>query len=171
MKKESARDEHHESHKKKGFGAALEGFSGHVTAWVGGSWAFFIALLIIVVWGATGPIFKYSDTWQLVINTGTTIVTFLMVFLIQRSQNKESIAIQLKLNEIVAALQGASNRLIDAEDLSEHELQTLRKHYRQLARMAKEDTSLTQSHSIEEAEARHHKKAGRRRQVDAPTGG
>lgn len=154
--------------KKKGsVGAALEAFSGRVTQWAGGSWAFTIALLIILVWGLTGPIFKFSDTWQLVINTGTTIVTFLMVFLIQRSQNKDALALQLKLNEIVAAIEGASNRLIDVEDLSETELRTLHKHYAKLARMAKRDTSLTQSHSIEEAEARHHEKTGRRRKQQA----
>src|SRR6476469_123728 len=87
----------------------------------GTSWAFAIAAAIILIWGSTGPLFGFSDTWQLVINTGTTIVTFLMVFLIQRAQNKESKAIQLKLNEIVAAVHGASNRLISAEDLSEEE--------------------------------------------------
>ena len=80
---------------------------------------------VILVWVVTGPVFHYSDTWQLVINTGTTIVTFLMVFLIQRAQNKESLAVQLKLNELVAAMEGASNRLIDVEDLTEEELMTL----------------------------------------------
>jgi low affinity Fe/Cu permease len=123
--------------------------------WSGGSAAFLLALGVIVVWGLTGPIFGFSDTWQLAINTGTTIVTFLMVFLIQRAQNKESLAVQLKLNEIVAALEGASNRLIDVEDLDEAELQILHKHYRELVSMAKRDIKLTESHSIEEAEARH----------------
>src|SRR3954447_9619809 len=99
-----------------------EVFARLATAWTGSSWAFAIALGIIIVWLATGPLFNYSDTWQLIINTGTTIVTFLMVFLIQRSQNKDSLAIQLKLNEIVAALEGASNRLINVEDLSEDEV-------------------------------------------------
>ena len=97
------------------------------------------------------------------INTGTTIVTFLMVFLIQRTQNKESLAIQLKLNEIVAAMQGASNRLIDVEDLSEGELATLHAHYGRLARMSKKDEDLLQSHSIEEAEERHERKVATRR--------
>ncbi|MCM3900667.1 MAG: low affinity iron permease family protein [Pyrinomonadaceae bacterium] len=81
-----------------------------------------IALSVIIVWGFTGPLFNFSDTWQLVINTGTTIITFLMVFLIQRPQNKDALAIHLKLNEIVAALQGASNRLIDVESLTEEEI-------------------------------------------------
>jgi low affinity Fe/Cu permease len=96
-----------------------------VTAWTGSSWAFAVAALVILVWLVTGPVFHYSDTWQLVINTGTTVVTFLMVFLIQRAQNKDSLAIQLKLNELVAAMGGASNRLIDVESLTETELERL----------------------------------------------
>ena len=107
---------------KSRLGQKLERLSHGVTVWTGSSWAFAIALAIILVWLITGPVFHFSDTWQLVINTGTTIVTFLMVFLIQRTQNKDSLAIQLKLNEIVAAIPGASNRLIDVEDLSEDEL-------------------------------------------------
>jgi low affinity Fe/Cu permease len=109
----------------------------------------------VVVWGITGPLFGYSNTWQLVINTGTTIVTFLMVFLIQRTQNKDSLALQLKLNELVAAIEGASNRLIDVESLDEDELKTLRDYYGRLATMAKKDNILTKSHSVEEAEERH----------------
>ncbi len=133
----------------------LERFSLRATQATGTSGSFVLALSIILVWGLTGPLFKFSDTWQLVINTGTTIVTFLMVFLIQRTQNKDAQAIHLKLNEIVAALDGASNRLIDVEDLTEDEIQTLHKHYQKLVTMAKKDLKLTQSHSIEEAEARH----------------
>jgi low affinity Fe/Cu permease len=129
-----------------------------VVEWTGSSWAFASAALLIIVWLATGPIFGFSDTWQLVINTGTTIITFLMVFLIQRSQNKDSLAIQLKLNEIVAAVKGASNRLIDVEDLSEDELRVLHQHYAKLAAMAAQDADLGSSHSIEEAEARHARK-------------
>jgi low affinity Fe/Cu permease len=121
------------------------------------------ALAVVVIWGATGPLFDYSNTWQLVINTGTTIVTFLMVFLIQRAQNKDSLALQLKLDELVAAVEGASNRLISVEDLSEEELQTLHEHYQRLVEMAKHDVKLTQSHSIEEAEARHELKRRIRR--------
>jgi low affinity Fe/Cu permease len=107
----------------------LERLSERVSIAAGGSTAFGIACATVVVWALTGPIFGYSDTWQLVINTGTTIVTFLMVFLIQRSQNKESLALQLKLNEIVSAITGASNRLIGVEQLSEAELATLHEHY------------------------------------------
>ena len=138
--------------------ALLERFSHRVTLWVGSSWAFAIAVAVVVLWAASGPLFHYSDTWQLVINTGTTVVTFLVVFLIQRSQNKDSLALHIKLNEIVAVLEGASNRLIDVEDLTEQELDVLHAHFRKLAEMAKRDTSLTRSHSIEEAEARHEEK-------------
>lgn len=136
----------------------FERFSRHATQWTGSTPAFIVALGVIVVWAATGPLFHYSDTWQLVINTGTTVVTFLMVFLIQRAQNKDSKAVALKLNEIVAALDGASNRLIDVEDLSERELDVLHEHYRKLVRMSKRDLKLTSSHSIEEAEVRHARK-------------
>src|SRR4051794_24885168 len=139
-------------------GAALERASQMVTRWTGSSWAFAIAFLVVVTWLATGPVFHYSDTWQLVINTGTTIVTFLMVFLIQRAQNKDALAIQLKLNEIVAAIDGASSRLIAAEELSEPELPAVHLHYCRLAEMAKKDPDLLKSHSIEEAEHRHARK-------------
>ena len=139
-------------------GRVLERASQAVTHWAGSSWAFAVAFLVIVVWAATGPIFHFSDTWQLVINTGTTIVTFLMVFLIQRAQNKDALAIQLKLNEIVAAIPGASNRLIAVEELSEPELQVLHQYYCRLADMAKRDIDLRQSHSVEEADERHRSK-------------
>src|ERR1041384_5955872 len=132
----------------------LGNFASWATHATGSTPAFLLACLVIVVWVVTGPIFHFSDTWQLVINTGTTIVTFLMVFLIQRSQNKDSLALQLKLNEIVAALEGASNRLISVEDLSEEDLKTLHIHYQRLAEMAKDERALRESHSIEEAEQR-----------------
>ena len=138
--------------------SALARFSLWATKWAGSSWAFAAACGVILLWVVTGPIFHYSDTWQLVINTGTTIVTFLMVFLIQRAQNKESRAIHLKLNELVAALGGASNRLVNVEDLTETDLETLARHYRELAVLAEKDASLTESHSIEEASRRHEKK-------------
>jgi low affinity Fe/Cu permease len=133
----------------------IERLSTTITRWTGSTSAFALACAVILVWVVTGPIFRFSDTWQLVINTGTTIVTFLMVFLIQRAQNKDAMAIQLKLNELVAAIDGASNRLIDVEDLSEEELVALHRFYAQLVRMAKKDNTLTASHSVEEAEARH----------------
>jgi low affinity Fe/Cu permease len=141
--------------KKTELGQMLERLSRKATQATGTSTAFILACLVIIVWIATGPFFHFSDTWQLVINTGTTIITFLMVFLIQRSQNKDALAIHLKLNEIVAALEGASNRLIDVEDLTEDEIKTLHDHYQRLVAMAKKDLELTTSHSIEEAEARH----------------
>ena len=136
-------------------GRSLEVMSRDVTIFTGSSWAFAVAALVIVGWLISGPLFHYSDTWQLVINTGTTIVTFLMVFLIQRSQNKDSLALQLKLNEIVAALAGASNRLIDIEDLTEQELRALHEHYKVLADMARRGIDLKESHSVEEAMSRH----------------
>ena len=136
----------------------LEHFARVVTEWSGSSNAFALALAIVVVWALLGPVFAYSDSWQLVINTGTTVVTFLMVFLIQRAQNKESRAMELKLNEIIAAVHGASNRLIDVENLSEHELETLHRHYEALVKMARKDLELTASHSIEEALGRHEAK-------------
>ena len=135
--------------------ALLEKFSHEATKATGTSLAFVTAVGVIVVWGITGPIFHYSDTWQLVINTGTTIITFLMVFLIQRAQNKDALAIHLKLNEIVAALEGASNRLIDVEDLSEPEIDALRNYYKRLIELARKDDVLTTTHSIEEAATRH----------------
>lgn len=112
------------------------------------------------MWAATGPLFHFSDTWQLVINTSTTIVTFLMVFLIQRNQNKDSRALHLKLNELVAAVGGASNRLIDAEGMTEAELETLHAHYAELAELTRQEGSLTKSHSIEEAGRRSARKHG-----------
>ena len=155
-------------HKKRNsFGELLERLSLKATKATGTSKAFILALAAIVVWGLTGPIFHFSDTWQLVINTSTTIITFLMVFLIQRTQNKDALAIHLKLNEIVAALEGASNRLIDVEDLTEGEIEILHTHYQRLVAMAKKDLKLTQSHSIEEAEARHNIKHSKHRHREA----
>jgi low affinity Fe/Cu permease len=147
--------------------AAAERFAGVMTLFAGSTTAFVIAVSIIVLWGVSGPLFGYSDTWQLVINTGTTIVTFLMVFLIQRTQNKDALAMQLKLNEIVAALEGASNQLISVEDLTEDELRTLNKHYERLAKMAKQERNIGESHSIEEATIRHEQKQRRRKSTRA----
>ena len=137
----------------------LEDFAHEITEWSGSSHAFALASATIVVWALLGPLFDFSDTWQLVINTGTTIVTFLMVFLIQRAQNKESRAMELKLNELIAAVQGASNRLIDVEYLSEREIEVLHRHYETLVKMAREHGDLTASHSIEEAYGRAEAKA------------
>lgn len=136
-------------------GGMLERFSHQATKATGSSLAFIIAVAVVLVWLLSGPFFHFSDTWQLVINTGTTIVTFLMVFLIQRAQNKDALAIHLKLNEIVAAMEGASNRLIDVEDLSEAEIVALRRYYRKLIELARADDNLTATHSVEEAASRH----------------
>jgi low affinity Fe/Cu permease len=141
----------------------LEKFARRATAWTGSSWAFALALIIIIAWAVTGPLFDYSDTWQLVINTGTTIVTFLMVFLIQRAQNKDSVAIHLKLNELVAAIEGASNRLINVEEMSEDDVAVLKRYYNRLVELARQDMKLTECHSIEEAAQRHKVKHGRHR--------
>lgn len=143
----------------------FEKLSSLVTRKVGSTPAFLIALLTIIVWLVTGPIFDYSDSWQLTVNTGTTIVTFLMVFLIQRSQNKESLAIQIKLNELIASSRLASNRLIDIEDLTEDELTRLENYYAQLVKMSRKDKNMHQSHSIEEADELHQLKMKHRKEI------
>ena len=116
---------------------------------------FVSAFLIVLLWAAVGPVFGFSDTWQLVINTSTTIVTFLMVFLIQRTQNKDSKAVHLKLNELIASLKGPSNRLINVEELNEEEIRILSNYFQRLSEMAKKEQDLSRSHSIEEAEELH----------------
>ena len=107
-------------------------FAHRVSHLVGTSWAFMLALLIVVVWLATGPIFHYSDTWQLVINTGTTIITFLIVFLIHNTQNRQDTAIQLKLDELLKGVKGARTSLVDIEDLSDKELERLHEQFKRL---------------------------------------
>ena len=149
------------AHHLKDNAPVFERFASRATRFTGSVPAFALALGVVLVWGITGPIFHFSDTWQLVINTGTTIVTFLMVFLIQQTQNKDGLAIQLKLNELVAALEGASNRLISVEHLTAEELQILQAHYQRLAQRAKEETDTRESHSIDEAERRHKSKVRR----------
>jgi low affinity Fe/Cu permease len=142
-----------------GFTIWFERFSHRVTHATGRPWAFLVAFLVIIVWALTGPLFGFGDTWQLVINTSTTIVTFLMVFLIQQTQNKDSKAVELKLNELVAATKGASNRMIDVENLTEDELDTLHGYFQELVKLAKKDQSMTQSHSMEEAGRLHKQKS------------
>ncbi|WP_417429674.1 low affinity iron permease family protein [Halpernia sp.] len=127
----------------------FEKFSNAATTFTGSSYAFLGATAIVIIWAASGPIFNYSETWQLVINTGTTIITFLMVFLIQKTQNKDSKAIQIKLNELIAASKSASNRIVDIEDLTEDELDQLHKYYEKLSKEAKEDIDIHKSHSID----------------------
>jgi low affinity Fe/Cu permease len=138
----------------------FEAVSKAITLWTGSTGAFGCALGVIVVWALLGPVFRFSDTWQLVINTGTTIVTFLMVFLIQRSQNKDALAVHLKLNEIVAAMSGASNRMVDVESLSEKELTQLHRYYTELAALCRREIDVGVSHSVEEARTRHSLKHG-----------
>jgi low affinity Fe/Cu permease len=139
----------------------FERFSNWATVATGSSAAFILAIITILVWGVTGPMFKYSDTWQLVINTGTTIITFLMVFLIQKSQNKDSKAIHLKLNEILASHEGSSNRMVDIEDLSEAELDQLHKFYVHISGLAEKEDDLTKTHSIDAAERNQKGKSAR----------
>lgn len=117
-----------------------------------------IAMGIIIIWALMGPVFDYSNTWQLIINTGTTIITFLMVFIIQQSQNKDTVAIHLKLNELISSQKNASNRLIDIEDLTEEELEVLKRFYVKLSRLALQQNDLHSSHSIDEAEEMSKKK-------------
>jgi low affinity Fe/Cu permease len=128
--------------------------------------AFIIATTTIVIWALTGPMFGFNDTWQLVINTGTTIVTFLMVFLIQNTQNRDTVAIQVKLDELIRSTKGAHNALLDLEELEEHDLERMRKDYEELAAKArrdlkagKSDTEVreTKQHSIEEHERKKKK--------------
>ncbi len=136
---------------RKVFSTKFQNIASSLTKATGSATAFIIATVVILIWAVTGSIFHYSDTWQLVINTGTTIVTFLMVFIIQQSQNKDSLALQLKLNELIASNDKASNRLIVVEDLTQEELEVLKKFYVKLATLAKTEDDLRTSHSVEEA--------------------
>jgi low affinity Fe/Cu permease len=133
----------------------FEKFATHICKITGSTPAFIIALLIVIIWAITGPFFDFSETWQLFINTGTTIITFLMVFLIQKGQNKDSLAIQLKLNELVASNEFSSNRLVDIESMTEVEMIIIQKYYHKLSELSKKDQSLQTSHSIDEAHDLH----------------
>jgi low affinity Fe/Cu permease len=144
--------------KKQSGSNAFEKFATHVSKAAGSTTAFIGAFLIVVAWAASGPVFNYSETWQLVINTGTTIITFLMVFLIQKAQNKDSLAIQLKLNELVASNELSSNSLVDIESMTEEEMIIVQKYYQRLSELAKKDESIRTSHSIAEAHQQHERK-------------
>ena len=130
--------ETHPSHPHGGY--SFRRFAAVIATATGHPVAFVLAFLVIVVWCVTGPLYHYSDTWQLVINTSTTIVTFLMVFLIQNAQNRDTAAMQIKLDELIRAVQGARNNLIDVEQLDEKELCKLREKFEELARSAREST-------------------------------
>jgi low affinity Fe/Cu permease len=140
---------------KKSPSNTFEKFASQVCKLTGSTPAFLIALLIIFFWALCGPFFNFSETWQLVINTGTTIITFLMVFLIQKAQNKDSLAIQLKLNELVASNEFSSNRLVDVECMTEDEMIVIQKYYKRLSELSKKEESLQISHSIDEAQNLH----------------
>ena len=129
---------------------AFDRFASRITRWVGSPLAFCLSLLTVVAWAALGPVFHYSEDWQLVINTGTTIVTFLMVFLIQQSQNKDSVALHLKLNELIASNRNASNRMIGIEELDEQDLHDVAQFYARLAERAKAAGPNKEAHSIDE---------------------
>jgi low affinity Fe/Cu permease len=121
-----------DSGRKQTQGDAFGKFAAAASGWLGSKWAFVGAIVIIAVWAITGPLFHYSDTWQLVINTGTTIITFLMVFIIQNTQNRDARAINLKLDELIHAIDGAKNQMMDIEKLSDEELDLIHEKYTQI---------------------------------------
>jgi low affinity Fe/Cu permease len=141
--------------KKNKLSIFFQKMSNKVTKATGSPTAFILALAVIIIWAITGPIFGYSDTWQLVINTGTTIITFLMVFIIQQSQNKDTVAIHLKLNELIASHERASNRLVDIEDLTDEELQRIKEFYITISDLAEKESGVNISHSLNEAKNLH----------------
>jgi low affinity Fe/Cu permease len=143
---------------KKSFGYFFDRMATKVTKASGRPSAFILACSIVIAWLVTGPIFNYSDTWQLVINTSTTIITFLMVFIIQQTQNKDTVALQIKLNELIASSQSASNRLVNVEDLTAEDLDTLKKFYARLAELAQKERDIHRSHSLDEAQMQHKNK-------------
>lgn len=145
--------------KQKTFSERFQKVAHTITKVTGSSNAFLIALCAILIWSLSGPVFNFSDTWQLVINTSTTIITFLMVFVIQQSQNKDSLAVQLKLNELIACEERASNRLIMVEDLTQEDLEVLKKFYVKLSHLARDEHDLHSSHSVDEAKDQHNIKS------------
>lgn len=129
---------------------SFDKFSGAVAKATGSPHAFVVAFVVVIVWAVSGPFFGFSDTWQLVINTGTTIITFLMVFLIQQAQNKDTMALQLKMDELIAATKGASNKVLNIEDLTEEELAEMKKFYLKLGRISEKEGKLGATHSLDE---------------------
>jgi low affinity Fe/Cu permease len=151
--------------KKLKYARFFSRISNWVTRKAGSPVVSVLAFALIIAWAATGPLFNYSNTWQLVINTGTTIITFLMVFIIQQSQNKDTAAIHLKLNELIASNEKASNRLVDIEDLTEEELMLLKRYYIRLSDKAEKENDLHSSHSLDEAEENQAQKFKRIKQT------
>lgn len=137
---------------KPSTGSFFDRLATAVSKAAGSNTAFVLAFVTVLVWAVCGPFFHYSQGWQLVINTGTTIVTFLMVFLIQKAQNKDSLAIQLKLNELIAAHEFASNRLVNVENMTEEEMKVIQKYYAELSKITMSEKNLQTAHSIEEAQ-------------------
>jgi low affinity Fe/Cu permease len=126
---------------------AFRVFARRSSMMLGSAWAFAVAVLVIVVWLLTGPMFHFSDTWQLIINTATTVVTFLMVFLIQNTQNRDAKAMHLKLDELIRAIKDARNELVDLEDLSDEELQKLEQQFRNMRQRAENDETCPSRHA------------------------
>ena len=147
--------------KHGGLSRQFEKVSNFVTRAAGRPATSIASMLLVIAWAASGPLFDFSENWQLIINTSTTIITFLMVFVIQTSANKDTIAVQIKLNELIAANKLASNRLIDVEDLTAAELELLKQFYVKLSKLAEKEKDLFSTHSIDEAE-RVHKMKGRK---------
>lgn len=156
----------HTSKKKVStLGRVFNDISGWVTRKTGSPGAFITAFGMVVLWAILGPVFNFSNSWQLVINTGTTIITFLMVFIIQQSQNKDTAAIHLKLNELIASDERASNRLVDIEDLTEEELMILKQFYIRLSKKAEEEKDIHTSHSLDETAQTSHYKLQPRKKI------
>ena len=145
---------------------SFDGFASKATKIAGSTAAIIISFSIIFIWALSGPVFHFSEKWQLVFNTSTSIVTFLMVFLIQKSQNKDSLAIQLKLNELVAAHEFASNRLVNVENMTEEELLIIQKYYSKLSEFTKRDEILQQSNSIDDAKDLYNIKKNMERELE-----
>jgi low affinity Fe/Cu permease len=156
-----------------GFDAWFARFASRVASWAGSPLAVAGAVLIIVIWAVTGPFFGFSDFWQLTINTGTTIITFLMVFVIQNTQNRDSRAVQIKLDELIRATRHAHNSLLDLEELTEADLEKFRQHYSQLAQHARKHefnlgeviAELEAEEKAMELRMRHEARTGRRKQA------
>jgi low affinity Fe/Cu permease len=145
--------------KNNGLSRTFEKISSYITKQAGRPVTSIASIVLVLVWAATGPLFGYSENWQLIINTSTTIITFLMVFVIQTSANKDTIAVQIKLNELIASSKFASNRLIDVEDLTAAELELLKNFYVKLSKLAEKEKNLFASHSIDEALKFHNRKS------------